>query len=80
VKITIKYCRQCSYGPRAASLAVAISRAFGIAPQLAHGAGGTFDVTVDEQLIYSKHQTGRFPLDAEVVKLIQQIQPQSTES
>lgn len=80
MKISIKYCRQCSYGPRAASLAVAISRAFGISPELQRGPGGALDVLLDDRLIYSKHETGRFPLDAEIVKLIQQHQAPSPES
>jgi selenoprotein W-related protein len=31
------------------------------------GGGGIFDVRVDGQLIYSKHQTGRFPEDQEIL-------------
>lgn len=31
------------------------------------GSGGVFDVHVDDRLIYSKHATGRFPTDEEVV-------------
>ena len=38
--------------------------------QLIEGAGGIFDVKVDGKLVYSKHQTGRFPDSGEVLKLI----------
>ncbi len=31
------------------------------------GRGGVFNVTVDDQLIYSKHETGQFPRDGEIV-------------
>ena len=38
--------------------------------QLIEGGGGIFDVKVDGKLVYSKHQTGRFPDSGEVLKLI----------
>jgi len=28
---------------------------------LVQGSGGVFDVTVNDKLIYSKHETGEFP-------------------
>jgi selT/selW/selH-like putative selenoprotein len=34
------------------------------------GGGGTFDVTVDDKLIFSKHRQGRFPEYAEVAKAL----------
>jgi selenoprotein W-related protein len=37
-------------------------------PELIKGAGGIFDVRVDGDLIYSKHETGRFPENAEVLE------------
>ena len=37
-------------------------------PTLVPGKGGVFDVVVDGKLIYSKHQTGRFPEHAEVLE------------
>ena len=36
--------------------------------ELEKGSKGIFDVTVDGDLVYSKHSTGRFPDDGEVVK------------
>jgi predicted Rdx family selenoprotein len=30
------------------------------------GSGGVFDVTIDGELRFSKHQRGRFPTDAEL--------------
>ena len=38
--------------------------------RLIEGRGGIFDVKVDGKLVYSKHQTGRFPDSGEVLKLI----------
>lgn len=33
--------------------------------------GGIFDVKVDEQLVFSKHEVDRFPNDGEVVTAIE---------
>jgi selenoprotein W-related protein len=35
---------------------------------LKKGRGGVFDVRVDGQLIYSKHEQGRFPEHSEVLQ------------
>jgi selenoprotein W-related protein len=35
--------------------------------ELVKGSGGIFDVVVDGRLIYSKHQTGRFPRHDEIL-------------
>ena len=37
------------------------------------GSGGVFDVTADGQLIYSKHSTGRFPENTEVVQALRAV-------
>ena len=34
------------------------------------GGGGVFDVVVDGRLIFSKHQTGRFPEPGEIAGLV----------
>jgi len=36
--------------------------------ELVKGKDGVFDVTADGVLIYSKHRTGRFPENAEVLQ------------
>jgi len=38
-----------------------------VTPKLIEGGGGIFDVVVDGNLIYSKHKTGRFPTNEEIV-------------
>jgi selT/selW/selH-like putative selenoprotein len=35
--------------------------------ELIKGGGGVFDVVVDGTLIYSKHETDRFPTDDEIL-------------
>ena len=38
--------------------------------ELVQGRGGAFDVVVDGRLIYSKHDTGRFPTNTEILNLL----------
>ncbi len=49
-----------------------LQEGLGEKPKLIEGGGGIFDVKVDGKLVYSKHQTGRFPNSGEVLKLIQE--------
>jgi len=42
-------------------LAARFEESFGATTTLIQGSGGIFDVTVDDKLVYSKHQTGDFP-------------------
>ncbi len=37
------------------------------------GSGGIFDVEVDQDLVFSKHDLGRFPDPGEVVDLLKKI-------
>ncbi len=41
--------------------------------ELIKGSGGIFDVTADGALIYSKHRTGRFPENAEVLQALRTL-------
>ena len=49
-------------------MAAAIKSAKGIAAELIQSKGGVFDVEVDGKLIYSKHETDRFPTDQEILE------------
>jgi len=53
--------------PKAAGLADALKKEFGVQAQLIEGSGGVFDVHVDGTQIWSKHDVGRFPEDSEIV-------------
>jgi selenoprotein W-related protein len=52
-------------------VAAELKEAFGVEAQLVESSGGMFDVIVDGKLVYSKAQTGRFPDEGEVVKLLE---------
>ena len=54
-------------------MAATLEREFGVRTQLIEGSGGVFDVTVDGQLIYSKHDQGRFPEHDEIVDQIRRL-------
>ena len=43
---------------------------FQVEPELVRGDGGVFDVTVDGALLFSKHQSDRFPEEKEIVDAI----------
>ena len=51
----------------ATGLAATIKANHAVEVQLIEGGGGIFDVKVDGKLIYSKHETGRFPEHNEVL-------------
>jgi len=40
---------------------------------LVRGSGGIFDVSVDNQRVWSKRETGRFPTEAEIVEKVQAL-------
>jgi selT/selW/selH-like putative selenoprotein len=44
--------------------------AIGIEARVTPGGRGQFDVVVDDSLIWSKHQRGRFPEDGEIPALL----------
>ena len=37
------------------------------------GSGGIFDVSVDNDRIYSKHDTGKFPSESEIVEKLKKL-------
>ena len=45
----------------------AIKKATGIQADLIKGGSGTFDVRMDGELIFSKHNQGRFPEHEEIL-------------
>ena len=57
-----------AYEPSAAGLAAELRNAFLVEPRLIPGSNGIFDVLVDGKLVFSKHETGRFPEPGEVIQ------------
>lgn len=48
-------------------MAAKIKEAFGTDPKLIPKGGGVFEVVVDDELVYSKLQTGSFPNEEQLI-------------
>jgi selenoprotein W-related protein len=71
--VEITYCTQCRWLLRAAWLAQELLTTFEqdlYSVALRPGTGGIFEITLNEQLIFSRKQAGRFPEAKEVKQLI----------
>ncbi|HXM54398.1 MAG TPA: Rdx family protein [Candidatus Dormibacteraeota bacterium] len=72
-RVTIEYCVPCHYLPRATELAGEILGQW--APvisglELRSGTGGRLEISVDDELVFSKAQLKRFPDTGEVSRLM----------
>jgi selenoprotein W-related protein len=68
-KVTITYCADCGYEPQTLDLAKALMLEFGArlsSIELIPWEGGTFDVSLDGQLLHSMKRDGGFPKDAAI--------------
>ena len=70
MKISIKYCKQWNYLPRASSMGDELKKNLEAEIELIAGSNGVFDVTVDGKIIFSKFEQGRFPQTDEIINLI----------
>ena len=68
--ITIEYCMMWNYEPRALSLRESLKKQFGIEAKLIKSSGGVFEVTLNNSLIFSKKDLGRFPNSNEVEDIL----------
>ncbi|MBV8520356.1 MAG: Rdx family protein [Acidobacteria bacterium] len=60
--------------PRASSLAAEIKKTLGYDSEIVRGSGGIFVVTVDNRVLFSKKEEGRFPRESEIIEKIREIQ------
>ena len=63
-RVTVTYCTQCRWLLRAAWMAQELLSSFEddlAEVALRPGRGGVFDITVDDQLVWSRTAEGRFP-------------------
>ncbi|MEK9826300.1 MAG: SelT/SelW/SelH family protein [Methylotenera sp.] len=79
-RVEITYCTQCRWMLRAAWLAQELLTTFEedlYSVALRPGTGGIFEIHLNQQLIFSRKEAGRFPESKEVKQLIRdQIDPQ----
>jgi len=54
-------------------LADSLAKEFGTQSELVKGSDGIFEVTCDNQLIFSKQKACRFPTEAEIKEKIRQM-------
>ncbi len=59
-KIKIMYCVPCGYLPKAEEFKKALEEK-GAEVELVEGDRGVFDVWVNDKLVFSKHEQGRYP-------------------
>lgn len=74
MKISITYCTSWGYLNQALSLRESIERQFGIKAELIKGMGGVFEISVNDNLLFSKKELNRFPNENEVEDLIEGIE------
>ena len=71
MKISIEYCSVWNYLPKASSLEAHLKAKYNVADiKLISSGGGVFEITLDNELIFSKKSLGRFPDDGEIDNLI----------
>ena len=71
MKVSIEYCMQWNYEPKALSLRESIQKQFGINAELIESGGGVFEVKFNNSIIFSKKELDRFPNENEVEDLIE---------
>jgi selenoprotein W-related protein len=73
VKVKITYCAECGYEPQTLDLARSLMLAFGAelsSIELIPWDSGTFDVSVDGELVHSMRREGGFPQHEAVLKAV----------
>jgi selT/selW/selH-like putative selenoprotein len=72
--LSIEYCVPCQYEKDARNLATIIQEQFGLTEEnilfIPSKKIGTFEVSVDGELIYSKSKSGKLPTPEEIINLI----------
>ena len=72
-RVEIKYCTQCRWLMRAAWMAQELLTTFEtelLEVALVPGKGGIFDVIVDDEILWSREEKGRFPDIKELKQLV----------
>lgn len=72
-RISILYCSQCNWMLRAAWLAQELLNTFGQdlgEVALQPGTGGIMEIRLDDELIFSRKEAGRFPESKELKQLV----------
>ena len=68
--VEIIHCGSCGFRSQATAIEAELYNEFGIESLLVKGETGSFDVFFNDELIFSKRATGRFPDPGEIVQLL----------
>ena len=71
MSIKIEYCGMWNYLPKASSLAAELKDKMEMQSELVEKSGGIFEVYLNDELVFSKVELGRFPNEGEVLELLQ---------
>jgi selenoprotein W-related protein len=77
ITVTITYCSECGYEPQTLALTEALMRAFGhelAEIKLIPWYDGSFEVSVDGELVHSMYRDGGFPEDSTIIKAVRRHQ------
>jgi selenoprotein W-related protein len=77
VKVTIAYCSECGYEPQTLALAEALMKEFRhelSEIELLPWYDGSFDVSVDDELVHSMYREGGFPEHSTVIEAVRRHQ------
>ena len=73
VKVTIAYCAECGYEPQTLELAGALMRAYALqlsSIELIPWFDGSFEVSLDGELVHSMYREGGFPESQAVIEAV----------
>jgi selenoprotein W-related protein len=77
VKVAITYCAECGYEPQTLALTDALMKTFGhelSGIEIIPWYEGSFDVTVNGELVHSMYQDGGFPENATIIEAVRRHQ------
>lgn len=81
IKVTITYCSECGYEPQTLELANALMVEFRhelSAIEIIPWYEGSFEVTVDGELVHSMYREGGFPEPATIIAAVRHHQSEDT--
>jgi len=68
--IEIYHCTTCGFRSKAEDAASALKKEYGVEADIQIGDPGSFEVYVNDELIFSRLEEGRFPSNEELIELI----------
>lgn len=77
ITVTIIYCSECGYEPQTLALTEALMRTFGhelAEIKLIPWYDGSFEVSVDGELVHSMYRDGGFPEDSTIIEAVRRHQ------